>query len=32
MRSRLAWLIAVPLMAAGSLAAHSLSYLVAPAV
>ena len=31
MRSRLPWLIAVPVMAAGSLAAHSLSYLVVSA-
>ncbi len=31
MRRRLPWLLAVPLMAAGSLAAHSLSYFVASA-
>jgi hypothetical protein len=31
MRRRLPWLLALPLMAAGSLAAHSLSYLVASA-
>ncbi len=31
MRRRLPWLVALPLMAAGSLAAHSLSYLVVSA-
>jgi hypothetical protein len=31
MRRHLPWLVALPLMAAGSLAAHSLSYLAAPA-
>jgi hypothetical protein len=31
MRQRLPWLLALPVMAAGSLAAHSLSYLAAPA-
>jgi hypothetical protein len=31
MRRRLPWLVALPLMAAGSVAAHSLTYLVASA-